>query len=116
MDAAGVRVHGGMEEACLRLGEDSEPWNQDASLWFSQVGNCSSAYDEEEAEVYCQHGSDCKLPPSWGTRGWMGFCARYLSRAWWQAERKVERQRPRGPRRGDLAKNKAGPEAKQHIL
>lgn len=114
MDAACVRVHGGMEEACLRLGEDSEPWNQGEDY--------SSAYDEEEAGVHCQHGPECKLPPSWGhrqvttTRGWMGFCARYLSRAWWEAERKVERQMPRGPRRGDLVKNKAGPEAKQHML
>lgn len=59
MDAAGVRVHGGMEEACLRLGEDSEPWNQGRDY--------SSGYDEEEAGVHCQHGPDCKLPPSWGT-------------------------------------------------
>lgn len=51
-----------------------------------------------------------------GHKGLERFCGRYLSRVWWETERKLKRQQPRGPRKGDPARDKAGTEAKQHIL
>lgn len=52
----------------MRLGEDSEPWNQDTSPHFSQVGDYSSICDIREAGLHWEDVPKNKAAPRWGTR------------------------------------------------